>query len=186
MSSTLLIVDPQNDFITGSLPVPGAEEQLTQLALALARIKVENIIVTMDCHPIGHVSFIEQGGRWPIHCLKYDEGAAILNTLYDELYQKAKESKIHFIEKATSVDVDQYSAFETQSHPALDSADTIYVCGVAGDVCVHTSISDLIRLGLKEKLVVITDASPSLDEGEKLNTLIREEGLRACTLADFE
>ena len=32
MSKLLLVVDPQIDFITGTLPVPGAEEALAPLA----------------------------------------------------------------------------------------------------------------------------------------------------------
>lgn len=182
---TLLIIDPQNDFVTGTLPVPGAVEQLEQLAKTLPHIPVHDIVLTMDCHPLGHSSFAPNGGPWPVHCVKYSEGAAILPCLFDALSTIGDPSRIHFIEKGKEINKDEYSAFEVHCPEVLKEAEEIYVCGVAGDVCVHTSISDLIRLGLKDKLTIITDASPSLDGGNKLNELIRHEALRACTLSSF-
>lgn len=179
---TLLIIDPQNDFITGTLPVEGAEEQLTRLAEHLHHIACDHIIVTMDCHPLGHVSFAPQGGPWPSHCEKYSDGAAILPVLFDALRTKSATTPIHFVEKGTAIDKDEYSAFETEVPDILRDADEIIVCGVAGDVCVHTTISDLIHHGLRDRIRVITDASPSLDGGEKLSTLIRTERLIEYTL----
>lgn len=183
---TLLIIDPQNDFVSGTLPVPGAEPCLSQLAETLPYMNFDDIVITMDCHPIGHTSFTPQGGAWPIHCVKYSDGAAIMPILFDALYTKSVDSRIHFIEKGRAIDKDEYSAFETEYPDALGLAEEIYVCGVAGDVCVHTSITDLIRWGLKDKIIVITDASPSLDGGKKLQELIRQESLKECTLASFK
>lgn len=179
---TLLIIDPQNDFVTGTLPVAGAEEQLTLLAAHLHHLPCDHVVVTMDCHPIGHTSFVSQGGPWPIHCERYSAGAAILPTLFDALREKSTHAQIHFIEKGKAVDKDEYSAFETTCPDIIKDAEEIMVCGIAGDVCVHTTLCDLIRHGLKERISVITDASPSLDGGEKLRALILSESLRECTL----
>ena len=179
--NALIIVDPQNDFITGSLPVPGAQEAMRALAGTLGAIPADEVFVTADCHPFGHTSFKEEGGIWPVHCVKYSEGAAIEPVLLEAL-RTAKDKATRFLEKATAVDKDEYSAFETGYPKSLDEAETIFVAGLAGDVCVQTSIRDLAKHGLKDKITVITDAAPSLDGGARLGETIRELGLKKTTL----
>lgn len=59
----------------------------------------------------------------------------------------------------------------------LDQAKTIYLSGIAvGNVCVLNSLRDLADHGLSKKLVVITDASPSLDDGSALAKMIEQTG----------
>ena len=179
----LIIVDPQNDFITGSLPVSGAEQAMNRLAEALPKIPTEEIVVTMDCHPIEHSSFEPFGGIWPPHCVKYSNGAAI----WEPLMKALRDSKqpIHFVEKGLSIDKDQYSAIE-QTYPSLlDEAQKIFLCGIAGNVCVLNSLRDLVKHGLANKIIVITDASPSLDDGTALNKMIRECGVGVITLDEL-
>lgn len=179
----IIIVDPQNDFINGSLPVPGAELAMNRLAEALPSIPAEEIMVTMDCHPIQHCSFLPFGGIWPSHCVKYSAGAAIWEPLMQSLCQSNKP--VHFVEKGQSLDKDQYSAFENTYPSLLDKAERIYLCGIAGNVCVLNSLSDLARHGLASKVIVITDASPSLDDGTALREKIAECNVRVITLDEF-
>lgn len=176
----LVIVDPQNDFITGSLPVPGAVEAMNRLAGGLPKISSEEIVITMDCHPIEHCSFEPFGGIWPPHCVKYSTGAAIWEPLMKTLSHIGQP--IHFIEKGQSIDRDQYSAFEDTYPSLLDQANRIYLCGIAGNVCVLNSLRDLVKHGLANKITVITDASPSLDDGTALREIIEEYGVGVVTL----
>lgn len=55
----LLIIDPQVDFISGSLPVPGAEKAMDKLARWIENcpVRIDDILVTLDSHPSKHVSF---------------------------------------------------------------------------------------------------------------------------------
>lgn len=179
----LIIVDPQNDFITGTLPVAEADQAMNRLAKSLQDIDVAHIFVTMDCHPIKHMSFEAQGGPWPPHCMKYSEGAAIWAPLFEALLQHSAE--IHFIEKGTQVDKEEYSAFE-QSYPEeMKEAEKVYLCGIAGNVCVLNSLRDLSEHGFCEKLVVIQDASPSLDDGSALMEMIQKTGVRVIKLENI-
>lgn len=175
----LLIIDPQYDFIHGTLTVPQADEAMTRLAKALPTMDVDHIIVTMDAHTIDHCSFKAQGGLWPSHCVKYSRGAAIDEDLFEAICRRVQEhsTPITYIEKGTAQDRDEYSAF-TECYPHLFiEADTIYVAGIAGDVCVHTTVSDLLRHDFGDKMCIITDACPSLDGGAKLSALIQETHL---------
>lgn len=180
----IIIVDPQNDFITGTLPVAGAEEAMNRLAKALPHIPCDHIFVTMDAHPIKHCSFEPQNGIWPVHCVKYSVGAAIWEPLMQEL--KGIETPITFIEKGRDLEKDQYSAFEESYPELLDKADEVLLCGIAGNVCVLNSLKDLVRHGLGNKLTVITDASPSLDDGSALKEVIKENRIKTIELKNLE
>ena len=59
MKKLLLIVDPQIDFITGTLPVAGAAEAMDALAKYVKEQGNEYTvkIVTADWHPYHHSSF---------------------------------------------------------------------------------------------------------------------------------
>ena len=65
MNKLLLIVDPQIDFITGSLPVPGAADAMDKLAEYININDGSYIykVVTTDWHPYFHCSFIANGGQ---------------------------------------------------------------------------------------------------------------------------
>src|SRR5512143_401209 len=74
----LLVVDVQNDFVTGSLAVPGAVQVLPVLNRYIREFAHRGlrIVATRDWHPPAHFSFREQGGQWPEHCVAGTAGAA--------------------------------------------------------------------------------------------------------------
>lgn len=67
----LFIIDPQIDFITGTLPVPDAKKAMDSLSeyLRLHNADYVHIVVTADRHPMRHCSFESEGGKWPAHCV---------------------------------------------------------------------------------------------------------------------
>jgi hypothetical protein len=75
-ANALIIIDPQNDFVKGSLAVPGAEEAMNNIIKFIEDHKQDlgYIAVTLDWHPLSHCSFKEFGGSWPPHCVQYSEG----------------------------------------------------------------------------------------------------------------
>lgn len=48
------------------------------------------------------------------------------------------------------------------------------------------SLKDLVRHGLASKITVLTDASPSLDDGTALNEIIRETKVKSVTLENLD
>ncbi|MDE5833582.1 MAG: isochorismatase family protein [Desulfovibrio sp.] len=177
MNEILLIVDPQIDFITGSLPVPGAEEAIA----ALSRYILERPdayarkIVSLDFHPWNHCSFAENGGDWPRHCVAYDGGSSVFPALLNALH--STEGETEFLLKGQSRDADQYSIFMEPANlnklfPILSEADRIDICGIAGDVCVLNTLRDGVRIFGPEKFRVLREFSPSLDGGKSLDDYI--------------
>ena len=181
----LMIVDPQVDFISGTLPVDGAAEAMDALAaylLATDRAYAAKV-VTADHHPFFHSSFTDKGGEWPRHCVADTVGAAIWPALVDPLYLTS--GNVTVVHKGTSADTDEYSVFRNP----LGAADVkkiveqagitdIDICGIAGDVCVLNTLADAARLFGAEALRVLTRFSPSLDGGAALDSFIARNNLK--------
>ena len=109
----LLIVDPQIDFITGSLPVPGAEPAMNALAEYVSQHgDVYTLIaVTCDRHPLRHSSFSDFGGQWPPHCVESSVGAAVWPPLMNALERHS--DSVRFLYKGECLDKDEYSIFQS-------------------------------------------------------------------------
>lgn len=175
----LLIIDPQIDFITGSLPVPGAERAMDALAEYIHKNSADyvHIVVTADRHPMRHFSFKSEGGMWPRHCVADTVGAAIWPSIMDELMDVP--DKVTVLHKGEDAMREEYSIFKNKAATERilgmiesENIGRIDICGLAGDVCVSDTICDGAELLGETKIKVLTDFSPSIDGGERLNYLI--------------
>lgn len=180
----LLIIDPQIDFISGSLPVPQAEAAMN----ALARYVLDNpdrydeIVVTADKHSYDHMSFTDCGGEWPRHCVHDTVGATIWPRLFEAVY--STNSSCHVLHKGMERDREEYSIFsnrkaaerckELVSQSAVKQID---ICGLAGDVCVLNSLKDGMRCLPECEFNVLTRFSPSIDGGRALTDFITKNNV---------
>jgi len=151
----LVIVDLQNDFCPGgSLPVPDGDKIVpivNELIETFSRAGLP-IFATRDWHPADHVSFKEQGGIWPPHCVQNTPGAEFHPDL------RLPEGTA-VISKAYSQERDAYSGFDgTNLEAPLKEAgvDQIVVCGLATDYCVKATVLDGLKAGLG--VTVVEDA----------------------------
>jgi len=102
----LIIVDMQRDFMPGgALPVPEGDKVIPAIEELIKKFKKKGglIIATRDWHPPDHISFKEQGGPWPRHCVQNTEGAEIVVSLPEDAI---------IISKADRPDKEAYSGFE--------------------------------------------------------------------------
>lgn len=184
MNRMLLIIDPQNDFINGSLPVGGAADAMNNLADYISRNSGKYVlkIVTADRHPFFHCSFTECGGEWPRHCVHDTAGAAIWQPLFRPLYET--EGAVRFLYKGECEDKEEYSIFKNREAAQIirrlvesEEIRKIDICGLAGDVCVLQSLRDGMELFGTEKFNVLTAYSPSIDGGDALLDIIEKRNL---------
>lgn len=178
MKNVLLIVDPQNDFITGSLAVEGAKEKMMRLAES-DLTKYDFVCVTMDTHPKNHCSFKENGGIWPTHCV-YDTNGWNLPEYLDKSLEQV--SFVSYYHKGTDVDKEEYSIFDNAEDgftlytqiKEMASQEDVYidVCGIAGDYCVLETIKGLRKFVDDKYIKVLTEFTASIDGGKKLNDYI--------------
>ena len=179
----LIIVDPQYDFISGTLAVKGAEQKMLGLKWyidSLQEGEYSKIIITADWHPRGHCSF----EIWPVHCIADSQGAAIYDPLFETVYDR-DDIPFDVYHKGMMKETEEYSIFASHASQPLILRDVkdkeveqIDICGIAGDYCVFNTVQDLISLGLKDKLNILLPYTASIDGGDKLNKLIEEQQIK--------
>ena len=192
MKNILLIVDPQNDFITGSLAVEGAKEKMMKLAEYIKNNGYkyyDYICITLDSHPENHMSFKENGGIWPEHCVYNTNGWNIPEYLDDVLREFNDQAckYVHFYHKGTEPNTEEYSIFDNHNDGntlANQITDLIRegnieidICGIAGDYCVLETLKGLRKFIGDDYITVLTQYTASIDGGEKLMNYIKENDL---------
>ena len=138
------MVDVQNDFCPGgALAVPDGDAVLVPINRLAS--DSELVIATRDWHPPDHASFAEQGGRWPVHCVRETSGA--------QLHPALDPGPIQIIvDKGQAPDLEGYSAFEATGLDRLlreREVDTVHVVGLALDYCVRATALDARQAGLR-------------------------------------
>ncbi len=152
MSTALLIVDLQNDFLPGgALAVAGGDEVIAPINALAADPAFDVVLATRDWHPPDHGSFAAQGGPWPPHCVRDTPGAELSAALDRDRVDVV-------IDTGTAVDDEGYSGFESDELRELlrsEGVTAVTIVGLATDVCVlHTA-----RDALREGLIVTIDRS---------------------------
>ena len=177
-NSVLIIVDVQNDFCPGgALPVPDGGA-VVPIINVLAR-RFENVVLTQDWHPAGHVSFASShAGKslfemidlpygpqvlWPDHCVQGSPGAAFhsaldvshAQTIVRKGYRRAVDSYSGFLE------ADRTTPTGLGSYLRERGLTEAFVVGLATDFCVAWTALDGRRLGLD--VTVVEDACRGID-----------------------
>ncbi len=185
----LLIIDPQTDFINGTLPVPGAVNAMDSLAEYVRNCDGTYAckVITADWHPYGHMSFDDCGGAWPRHCVHDTVGAAIWPALFDAVFSTSGDSLVlHKGEQACkeeySVFENPYAAGEIAARVRRHRISHIDICGLAGDICVLSSLRQGMELLPDVRFRVLTRFSPSIDGGRKLNEFIHHHDTLSDTI----
>lgn len=154
--AALVLVDLQNDFCPGGALAVQEGDAVIPVVNQLLEV-FPLVVATQDWHPVDHISFTAQGGRWQPHCVQNSHGA--------QFHPLLEQSKIDLIIwKAFAQDRDAYSGFEGVDHKgrsmdvALKSAGVkkIYIAGLATDYCVKATALDGLKNGYE--VFVIKDA----------------------------
>lgn len=170
----LLLVDIQNDFCEGgSLAVPQSDAIFPVVNEWISKARQEGweMIASRDWHPVDHVSFVQRGGPWPVHCVQDTRGAEFHPAI--DLPSDAVR-----VSKGTAFDTDAYSAFDgTQldSYLQRHGIGSLYVAGLALDVCVRATVVDAVRLGFSVNLIV--DGTYAVDSASASAVLDELAGL---------
>jgi nicotinamidase-related amidase len=178
MTTALLIVDVQGDFLPGgALGVPDGDAVVAPLVEAAKEADV--VVASRDFHPPDHVSFAARGGPWPPHCVAGTPGAELHPAV-------AALRPDRVVEKGRSRDLEAYSAFDDTGLAAWlaeRGVDRLLVGGLATDYCVRASALDALAAGLD--VVVLEDAARPVDvrpgDGARALDEIREAGGRVTT-----
>jgi nicotinamidase/pyrazinamidase len=159
----LLIVDVQNDFCPGgALPIREGDRVVPVLNdwIDAAEKKGLPVYASRDFHPVRHMSFREQGGEWPPHCIEETPGAAFHPDL------RLPEGVLK-ITKGVRFDQDQNSVFDQTGFSEQlrrDGIKRLWVGGLAQDVCVLATVLDARKEGFAVH-VLMEATRPVTQEG---------------------
>jgi nicotinamidase/pyrazinamidase len=158
-NSALIVVDMQNDFVTGSLAVPDAQQILPFVNDYIDQFGSQHrpVIFTKDFHKADHPSFKEHGGIWPKHCVIGTNGQ-------DFAYGLDRTPAVNYTIILKGYDREAYSGFQgTPLHLYIkyNKIEAVYVCGLATDYCVQATAMDALGQGLK--VFLLTNACAGVD-----------------------
>lgn len=184
MNRMLLVIDPQVDFISGTLPVGGAREAMARLAAYVRAHEGDYAVkvITADRHPFDHCSFAAECGEWPRHCVHDTVGAAVDPELFEALYTTSGPTFV--LHKGEDRDREEYSIFASAAGRraltelvAAHRIGRVDICGLAGDVCVLQSLTDGLAALPQVSWRVLTRFAPSIDGGTALRNFISQHNL---------
>lgn len=176
-TDAILVVDLQNDFVDGSLAVPGAINILPRVKEYVE--KFDHRFFSADFHPVNHSSFKQQGGPWPPHCIAGHHGSSFHKILYPFVAT--------IIKKGTEVDKDAYSAFDgTDLLKQLEEKGIkrLFICGLATDYCVKATVIDACQQ-FKGEVFLLIDAiaAVNINTGDDLAAIQEMTGNGATPVA---
>jgi len=181
--AALILVDIQNDFCPGgALAVKDGDKIVEPVNKLISRFPL--VISTQDWHPANHISFVQQGGPWPPHCVQGTTGA--------ELRADLDTTKIaDYFHKASSPYKDDYSEFAGKDDQgrSLDEVlgskgvTRLYVVGLATDYCVLETVLDGLKHGYE--VYAVTDAMRAVNvdpnDGSKALKKMESSGAHLVT-----
>jgi len=209
MTNALLIIDVQNDFLTGSMAVPGSEAIVPLINDLRQSSDWDVIALSQDSHVPGHVSFaVNHPGvalfshknipapdgsddtmdqvMWPAHCVKGTEGEAFhpeLEVTETDIIQK----------KGEQINVDSYSAFFDNFKGAQTGLSqilrdrgvtTVFSCGLCLDFCVGFSACDASVLGFESYLIEDLSRAFAPESEAEMRKSLAENNVKVVT-ADY-
>ena len=185
-NDALIVTDVQFDFLPGgSLAVPEGDQIIPALNEYISLFANENLPVfaTRDWHPKNHISFKQQGGPWPPHCIQNTEGAKFPRSL-------KVPGNVIVVSKATNLEKEAYSSFDgTQLTEQLKASGVsrIFIGGLTTEYCVKYTVLDGLKAGFN--LVLLSDAIRGLNANKgDLENAIQEmvqHGAEQAELTDF-
>ena len=145
MKRILIVIDMQNDFITGALGSPQAQAILPNVKAKIEQYKLngDRVVFTRDTHHDNYLS-TQEGKYLPVvHCIEGTDGHSISSELD--------------IGNCCIFDKPTFGSLELAKQVAKGSYDEIELCGLCTDICV-VSNAIIIKAQLPETKVTVDPA----------------------------
>lgn len=175
----LIVVDAQNDFISGSLACKEADEAMEAILQLIRSRKVDHVYYTADHHSPTNGSFQKNGGIWPVHCVAGTHGAALWSG-FSDAGAFAPKPETTFL-KGLSDDVEEYSAAAGKNDAGKTltevAGDEVIAAGLASEYCVRETVLDLVRTGKRVALYLPGVGYVDREDHEKNIDDLRAKGI---------
>lgn len=182
--TALIVTDVQNDFAdpSGSLYVAGGEEVVPEANREIERARAAGALVvyTQDWHPEHTPHFQQDGGTWPVHCVRNTWGAQ---------FHPGLKVEGEVVRKGTGGE-DGYSGFTVRVPHTGEEKPTdlesilrergierLVILGIATDYCVKETTLDALRKGFETMVLRRGVRGVDRNEGDSDRAL---EAMRAA------
>lgn len=155
MRKCLIVVDYQNDFVTGSLGFAKAEQLDSRIADKIAKCRNEGweIVFTFDTHEENYLQ-TNEGRNLPVeHCIKGTNG----HKLYGRTAKMLKESDKCFYKPS-------FGSAELFEYLKAERFDKVELCGVVTNICVISN-AVLAKTALPESEISVDSACIASNNG---------------------
>lgn len=182
-NQTLVIIDMQNDFITGSLANPDAKAIVPEICKLVSKWKGD-MYFTKDTHGPDYLNTAE-GRHLPVkHCLKDSAGWCIHDDILDA-YWKWRENNSEYC--SDFICKPSFGSLELARKIASGNSDNVVLVGTCTDICVISNAL-LIKASCPEREVtVISDlcAGVTKEKHEAALETMRSCQVNVVTLEEF-
>lgn len=126
----LVVVDMQNDFVTGALPNETAQAFVPKMVQYIRDFDGD-VVFTQDTHDENYMN-TQEGRKLPVpHCITGTEGWEII----PELQEFTDEFKMNVFKKPT------FGSIELAKYIAAADYGEVYFCGVCTGICVINNVA---------------------------------------------
>lgn len=172
--TALVIVDVQNDFVDpgGGLYVRGGEDVVEPINHLIDRFTEQGgaVLYTQDWHPPRTPHFVTDGGPWPVHCVAGTWGAELhprLRVVGDVVRKGVNGEDGYSGFSVLDPNSGKVGATALQALLEERGARSVFVVGVAGDVCVKATALDAAARGFDTAVVRSAVRSVELEPGDE-------------------
>lgn len=176
MKSVLVIVDMQNDFITGSLANDAALKIIPNIKAEVESGKYECIIFTRDTHFDNYLE-TQEGKNLPVnHCIENTWGWEICDELNFANFNKAK---VFYLQK-DSFGSNQWKSF-LESNEIEQTAKITFV-GTCTDICVVSNVL-CVKAAFPEAQIMCIESCCAPLMGSKAKQDAALEIMKSCQIS---
>ena len=148
MKKLLVVVDMQNDFVTGSLSNPDAEKIVPGI-VELIKNWDGDTVATMDIHWNNYLD-TQEGKRLPIeHCI-HGAGKEIVDDIYIVLNDRCFKHRGYYTKET-------FGSISLGKFVKEEKYDEIYFCGTCTDICVISNAIICKSFDPEARIVVLKD-----------------------------
>lgn len=148
MKRALIVVDYQNDFVTGSLGFPEACPLAGRIAEKIAAYHQngDDVLFTMDTHTEDYLQ-TQEGQHLPVpHCIKGTDGHALVPQVAKQVHPQDR-----FFEKNTFGSAALLTFLQTQTYASIE------LVGVVSSICVLSN-AVICKTALPEVPILVDEA----------------------------
>lgn len=154
MNRVLIVIDPQNDFISGALGSEAANAAVPNICKLIDEYMEngEDIICTMDTHWDDEYLDTYEGKHLPVkHCV-YESDGWQLDKRIEDVENYINHTSIY----KESFGYDDWKSFH------LDKYDEITICGLVSSICVMANVQIIHALYPETPITFVENASAGL------------------------